>query len=316
MISDVPGWAWDNNVKALIKYLPEYHIDQVFAIVKRRNPSVKKFNINMIDSYDHVHSFGWSLARGFSKHVSAGVCSHNYELRREGGENHFPKYKALVANSKILYEKIQKYNQRVYYFPNGVHQDVFVPVKKYRNKKFVVGWLGQKTKGSFNIDHNPKIDIKGYQNVLLPLMERLKDKNVVFKIIDNNYRNAIDHSDMPKYFEDVDIQICTSFREGTPNPMFEAASCGKTLISTRVGAISDFIDESGGGIIIDAYDSESDIIKTIDSFERHILFLKYNRDLCDQMGELNRKHIELNWSWEKIAKRWKTLFEDMKNCSD
>lgn len=311
MISDVPGWAWDNNVKALIKYLPEYHIDQVF--VKRCNKPVNKFHISMIDNYDHVHSFGWSLVTRYSQHVSAGVCSHNYELRREGGETYFPKYKALVANSKILYDKIRPYNPKVYYFPNGVHQDVFLPVKKSRNKKFVVGWLGQKTEGSFNLDCNPKIDIKGYQNVLLPLMERLNDKEVVFKIIDNNYMNGIDHSDMPKYFEDVDVQICTSFREGTPNPMFEAASCGKPLISTRVGAISDFIDESGGGIIIDAYDSELDIMKTIDSFEKSILFLKENRCLCDQMGELNRKHIELNWSWEKISKKWITLFEDMIN---
>ncbi len=301
LLADVRGWAWDRNAQYIKKYLPQYDID--IGYINNGGLSLK------FKDFKHVHGMGWLPVKHFSKTVSAGVCSHNHELRNQPWERYFPHYRALTVNSLFLKDQAEKYNNNVFYCPNGVDESLFVPSCNPRCGNFVVGWVGQLTVGQFNIDKCKDIDIKGYTNVLLPLVDRLKDKGVEFKIISNNYKNALSYDEMPKFYNDIDVQICTSFREGTPNPMFEAASCGKALISTRVGAITEFIEGSQGGILIDAYNSMDDIPKTIDAFESCILKLKEDRNQCYIMGQKNRLAIEKEWTWEIKAQCWIPLFE-------
>lgn len=301
LIADVPRWAWDRNADALIKYLPQYELSKGYFRHFRRLDFTK---------YDHVHSMGWLPARGMAPKLSGAVCSHNFELRNEGGETAFPQFMALTANSPFLYEKVKPYNEHLFYAPNGVHEDLFLPCFKERDKKFVVGWVGQETSGGLTMAECGRIDIKGYQAVLLPLIERMKKyPDIEFKLCTNNHKNAVSHEEMPKFYKDVDCQICTSLAEGTPNPMFEAASCGKALISTNVGAISECITNAGNGFLIDAYKSRADLPSVIDQFETLILKLKNDRDLCEEMGKKSRETIEKNWTWKERAKQWIPLFE-------
>lgn len=309
LVSDVIGWAWDRNAKALIKYLPEYEIYQGFEKCSKQHI---RWHKSRVSDFDHVHCMGWTIGMSCANEVTAGVCSHNHYLLDHPWRTLFPRYQALTVNSPSLIDMVKSVQNNVYYCPNGVFHDLFVPVKKNRTKEFVVGWVGQETHGSFDRKNNPSIDIKGYQHVLLPLMDRFQGTNVRFKILKGNYLNCVPYDKMPLFFDDVDLQICTSFREGTPNPMFEAASCGKPLISTNVGAISEFINESGGGIIIDSYDGMDQIPHTIDRFEQEILKLEGDRDFCEYMGNKNRANIEKNWTWEIRAKAFIPMFEKMR----
>jgi len=115
--------------------------------------------------------------------------------------------------------------------------------------------------------------------------------------------------EMPKFYSDVDVHICTSLSEGGPYPMFEAASCGIPLISTKVGAISEFIIPGENGFLIDTYSSKEETIRVISEFKKYILKLKEDKSLCKYMGNNNRRKIEKNWTWKKRAKVWKTFFE-------
>lgn len=303
LVADVPGWAWDRNADAIIKYLPEYEVIKQYGT--GRLPS----NAN---EFDHIHCMGWLEATSIANIVTAGVCSHNFQIRDQKPELHFNKFMYLTANSKILYHITKQYTDRVVYAPNGVHEDLFTERIKKPEQKFIVGWTGQKTEGGLSIDKGNKIDIKGFNLILKPLQERLKKhSNIEFKILSNNYKRAIPHHDMPDFYTDVDLQICTSFREGTPNPMFEAASCGKPLISTKVGAISELLDESGGGFLINAYNSEADISQTIDAFEEKILYLYDNRELGLEMGIKNREIIEKEWTWKNKVNNFRMLFDKM-----
>ena len=294
MVADVQGWAWDRNVTAIQKHLPQYQIVKVFEQQARK----------IGDQFDHVHYFSWLASRKCAADVTAAVCSHNFELR-ENQQNIwatcFPKYMALTTNSSILYEKVRSHNDHVFMAANGVDEEMFQPVSKERGKTFKVGWIGQVPKTG--------LDIKGYNDLFVPLMEELKDEDIEFVTNVRNYTNKLKHSDMPKYYHSVDCQICTSFREGTPNPMFEAAACGKALISTRVGAISDFIDHGVNGFIINAYNSMAEARGRIAAFKKHILTLKNDRDLCEQMGRKGREIIERDWTWKKRARQWIPLFE-------
>jgi glycosyltransferase involved in cell wall biosynthesis len=191
---------------------------------------------------------------------------------------------------------------------------MFIPVEKQRGDKFIIGWVGQKTTGGLNLQESDRIDIKGYNLILKPLMQRLERyPDIKFKIHNKNYKNAIPYSQIPKIYEDIDCQICTSLAEGAPNPMFEAASCGKPLISTRVGAISQCIQEWDNGFLIDAYSKRSDLEKTIDAFEEKILILRNDRDLCDKMGKKSREIVVRDWGWKTTVQKWIPMFEYIKH---
>ena len=41
--------------------------------------------------------------------------------------------------------------------------------------------------------------------------------------------------DMPEWYSHIDVLICASESEGTPNPVLEALACGVPVISTHVG---------------------------------------------------------------------------------
>jgi len=296
LVPDILNWAFDRDASAVIRYLPEYNIDKV---------PKSAFHRKFIDEYDLVHFMSWYDMQSMPDKVSAGVSSHNFELLHyDASKKIFPKYKALVGTSRIIYDKLKDQNDNVFCAQGGVHHDMFIPVSKPESETFVIGWVAQKTSG--------KIDIKGYTSVLLPLMKQLSiHKNIEFKLLSNTPKNSIKYSDMPSFFDNVDCQICTSLTEGAPNPMFEAASCGKALISTNVGAISEFIQHGENGFIVDAYNigDNNKIQETIRSFAHYILTLRGDRDRCRVMGIKSREIVEESWTWEKRARNWIPVFE-------
>lgn len=301
LVADVPNWAFDRDASAVIQYLPQYQISKTFT---------GAFHPRLLDKFDHVHFMNWLEGRSWAPRISAGVSSHNFELLHlSDSKKFFPKYKALVATSQILFDRVKSQNDHVFCAQGGVHEDMFVPLPKEPSDEFVVGWVGQKTSGGLNRSEAAKIDIKGYHLVLEPLMRLCKNDNIKFKTHSSNYKNATPYPKMPAFYTDVDCQICTSLAEGAPNPMFEAASCGKALISTRVGAISECIQEGVNGFLIDAYSKREELQDRIEKFREKILFLRDNRDICQKMGQESRRIVEADWTWKKRVQRWIPLFE-------
>ena len=300
MIPDVPNWAFDRNVSAIIKYNPELNITKIFQ---------SQFRKSMFNNFNIVYHCSW-LWPVYPPRQAAEITSHNYELlHMEKAKKLIPRFKGIVTKSMILYQKISKMNKFTFYAAGGVHEDLFVPVKKERRKKFVVGWVGQPTKGSYG--KSRPVDIKGYHHILLPLKENMKDcKDIEFKIIaTSHHTNPRPYNQMPLFYRDVDVQICTSMFEGAPNPMFEAASTGLPLISTKVGAISELIEHNVNGYFIPTYNCQKDIPDRIAQFRKYILYLKNNRELGEAMGKINREKVEKEWAWRIRAKQWKVFFE-------
>lgn len=304
LVADVANWAFDRDVSAIIQYLPQYDLSKGLTAT---------FSPELLKQYDHVHFMNWWDATKRCKQISGGVSSHNFELRHlDISKKLFPQYKALVATSRKLYDKVKDSNENVFCAQGGVHEDLFVPTKKKERSKFVIGWVGQIITASSQ--QNKRLDIKGYSLILKPLMEQLKEhKDIEFKLLTTNYIDAMPYEEMPKFYEDVDVQICTSIAEGAPNPMFEAAACGKALITTKVGAISESIEEGKSGFMIPTYNATDDLESTINAFKEKILFLKNNKDVCESMGLEGRRIIEEGWTWKKRAQQWIPFFEHIRS---
>src|SRR5690606_2644757 len=53
----------------------------------------------------------------------------------------------------------------------------------------------------------------------------------------------IPHKDLPAYYSLIDVFVHPSLRDGMPNAVLEALACGKTVITTPVGGMTDIIED-------------------------------------------------------------------------
>jgi glycosyltransferase involved in cell wall biosynthesis len=93
----------------------------------------------------------------------------------------------------------------------------------------------------------------------------------------------ISHSDLPSYYSLMDVVVHPSLRDGMPNAILEAMACGKAVVATGVGGISDVLQDRVDGSIVPANDA--------DALSRAILELLEHDSLRRQLGESARQKI-------------------------
>lgn len=295
LIYDVKGWAWHHKAAALKKYIG--HEFDRFDIIPK-----KEFHKGLLKKYHSVHFFGWIEGKKYAKYngVTSAVSSHNYINKHlVRAVKVMPKYNAITCTSKILYKELteRKMNKNIYYCPNGVDETIFTPGKKTMDlDKFVIGWCGQPTKGTLADDAH------GYQHILLPLMESLKDvKEIKFNVRATTFKNAIPHVFMPAFYHQLDLFIHTGYSTGSPNPLFEAQSCGIPGISTAIGAAPELLNGFNGETVV-KHKRLVEAYMTVDMMRDRILKYK-NMDLSD-MKTNARKIIVSDWTWAERARAW------------
>ena len=60
----------------------------------------------------------------------------------------------------------------------------------------------------------------------------------------------ISPKDLPAYYSLIDVFIHPSLRDGMPNAVLEAMACGKTVIATPVGGVTDVIEDGVNGMLV------------------------------------------------------------------
>ena len=87
-------------------------------------------------------------------------------------------------------------------------------------------------------------DLKGINTVIKPAIDQLigEGYNVELVTSDRNER-MIPHEKMPGYYNQIDLYVCASLCEGTPNPVLEAMACGVPVISTRCKGPESFLND-------------------------------------------------------------------------
>jgi len=304
LVADVPGWAFDNIANAMIK-----HLGHKFNFTKIFSPQYRQ---GMSKCFDHVYFLQWNdfIGRGKPEEFIALISSHNYYLIHDDIYRQIiPKFKAVATASQELYDKIKLLNPNTFCVPHGVDHKLFTPQPCFGGKKLVIGCVGRGSDPNATLT-KPPYDMKGHKYVLNNVIKKLQHHpDIEFKINNKSWRDALPLSQMPSFYKDIHIQLCTSFREGTPCPAFEAAAMARAIISTRVGCIPQLVKHGENGLLVDSYDNTTEASHRADEIVDHILFLKNNRDLCRDMGIRSREIIEESWTWKDRAKQYVPLFQ-------
>ena len=111
---------------------------------------------------------------------------------------------------------------------------------------------------------------------------------------------------MLEFYNSIDVFLGTGELEGTPNPAFEAAACGKPLVCTRTGAIVDLIEQGKAGFITENYHN-GEIRNTIEESVDAIQNLQKDDELLYEMGKNALLEVNKNWTWKERANEYRTL---------
>ena len=141
-------------------------------------------------------------------------------------------------------------------------------------------------------------NIKGYDEYIIPVFEQLRREGIACEalLVDSRGEERLDREQMRKWYNDATIYLCASETEGTPNPALEAAACGCTVVSTRVGNMPELLRDRENGVFVE---------RQVDDILEGLRFAVANHvTLASQLY----KDIQ-DWSWSRRSGQYYQLFE-------
>lgn len=324
---DSDGWALSNSAKQLKKFLSDYYDIDIIPMDIFENDGVKAFilgaeydleffmwrgNISWIYteySKEYISKLGFEYSEFLeqyikNKNIVTAVYDHLFlNSETERTDFIFNNVKSYIVSSEKLrkiYNEYPNIKRPSMVISDGVDLNLFKMnnCDKYKNigdRIVKIGWTGNST---FRDDTDD--DLKGLQKIIKPAISELVSEgyNIKLEIADRNIK-MISHEEMPKYYNDIDIYVCASRTEGTPNTVLEAMACGVPIISTDVGIVPEVFGERQKKYIISREKEE---------LKEKIIELINNKDELIKLSEENLKQIK-SWSWESKAKLFKQFFD-------
>jgi len=298
-IADRPGWAIESKARNLARDLADR-----YEVVVRFQHEVTEHDL---ESADLVMIFYWlqflkmplseaALAR-FAGRLLIGICSH-FELQGERRERGLATLNRLArcvfANNKLLQREFAPLiDVPVHYTPNGVDTTFFRPAAVPRVRaagELRIGWAGSLT--------NQGAEHRGFPNVIEPAAAAVPGVELATAIREQYWRNR---DEMLAFYRDIDVYVCASRTEGTPNPCLEAAACGVPVVTTPVGNMPELIVDGENGCFFDG---------TAHGLAEKLVLLRDSPALTSQWSARIRMSIEA-WDWRHQSEHYAHMFDAM-----
>ena len=274
-IVDSYKWALHKRAINLNKYL------NLNAEIIHFN-EINKINLN---KFNVVYSLNWPIYGYIQNKISnkkfkllTTISSHekNRPILIKNILNKHDNFS--VSNIHLLNEYLLHY-KKVYYTPFGVDHNIYKQYTDPNNYKNIFGFVG-------NISRVEK-RFKVIENIINNIPNA--------KLITATNLDLFNDHQMIEFYNNIGTLICFSTSEGTPNPILEAAACGRNIITTNVGNVSElFLNNLKNNIVDSEFSLKNNILKIINK----------NIDLS-LSGNSVKENILNNWTWEKKSENFK-----------
>ena len=148
------------------------------------------------------------------------------------------------------------------------------------------------------------------------------DQQILFIILDNspdpkpmnqdNLRliSQVPYSNVPEYIASADVCLCIydDFKWSSlgfhlsPLKLFDYLSCGKPVIGSNFGQISEIIEDGENGFLTS---------NNVEEIYQKIKFLKDNKQSLKRMGSIAREKVKSQLSWHHTAQQTYKVFSDL-----
>lgn len=210
---------------------------------------------------------------------------------------------ALIANSQGLKDMaLDFYDKNPFdIIPNGVDTDVFFPVEREAGEEFRILFVSRliERKGlQFVIPQLKEIQSSTDKKIKLIVvgdgpyretLEQIAKDNQVYDMID--FVGQKDKSEIVTYYQNADLFILPSAKEGMPNVVLEAMACGLPIIMTPCEGSTELICENG-------YKAERK------EFADYIIKLIEDNEMRKEMSINSNKRVKKIFSWEHVVNEY------------
>jgi teichuronic acid biosynthesis glycosyltransferase TuaC len=214
----------------------------------------------------------------------------------EGGQRLF-KINTWFFNSIIHKANFTKYsNNKVFYLPNGVNIDFFVPMDRVECKRkldldinkiyilFMDSYVGR-----------PYKRVDRFKKTIEILRKKFEYSNIEEMVLTNTDRKLI-----PFYINASSLHLLTSDVEGSPNSVKECLACNVPVVSTPVGNVDELISDVQGSYMSKSFDSE-ELAKLV---HKSLTSQTHNgrEKLIEKQLDIKNVALKLKSEYEKILK--------------
>lgn len=330
LIIDTDNWAFGNIARQLQNHLSHRfefivipmdiidNIDQVFVLARDcevvhffwrehltliGTPYFKSYAENLGMSYESFHERFIA-----SKQLSTSIYDHLL-LQPEDLSARTHIFSELLAGYTVGSEKLQAIYSQVPGYPaptalieDGVDLHKFKPLNLERlqevgRRALVIGWVGN-SKWAGELE-----DFKGVHSILKPAIERLQSEGIaVTSLFADRQERFIPHDQMPEYYSKIDLYVCTSKIEGTPNPVLEAMACGVPVVSTDVGIVPQAFGELQKKFILPE--------RSVEALMDSVRAIVQEPELLTRLSQENMERIKA-WDWSSKAEKFGAYFDQL-----
>ena len=197
--------------------------------------------------------------------------------------------------------------------PDGVDLSRFAPQgdAPIRHGPFRIGWVGNSRWANTEAP-----DLKGrkvFDAATALLNARGRDIEVH---VADAAEARIPTARMPDFYRQLDVLVCTSAMEGTPNPVLEAMASGTAIVSTDVGIVPEILGPQQSAFILRDRCPRA----FADALDR----LLSDPDLCAALRQENLgRRRQLDWAtraplWERMlnAALWMRSHDHHRGCRE
>ncbi len=250
---DEPGWAFHNIALNLARVAPAGthfvpicrnawfgRTEAAEEIVRQSDVVVFLWRFDLLAFLDTLSPRGWMQVLAADRPAFATVIYDHLYMSADDLETYgdpFVMSDAVAACSKRLqtaYAEAPHLPVPTHLLPDGVDTATFAPAAARRPGPVRIGWVGNSAWGA-----TVGGDFKGRHTVLEPALERLRQQGLSIELhLADKAERRRPPEEMPDFYRDIDILVCASAIEGTPNPVLEAMATGTAVVSTDVGIVA------------------------------------------------------------------------------
>ncbi|MBJ6751456.1 glycosyltransferase [Geomonas anaerohicana] len=167
------------------------------------------------------------------------------------------------------------------------------------DRPLVVGWAGN---SDWGMDVNAT-DFKGFNTIIKPALDQLRQEGyrVTGRFADRKVEH-IPYDKMVDYYNSIDVYVCASSIEGTPNPVLEAMACGVPVISTDVGIVPQLLGPEQKRYIL--------MQRTVEALKEKLIALAQDPQERMKLSAENLERIK-GFTREMEIPKWDDFFQAM-----
>jgi len=187
---------------------------------------------------------------------------------------------------------------------NGVDVNQFTPASSAQpsRKEVRVFFSGNliRRKGAHWL---PSIANQLQKNIRIFYTQGLRTRNSLSSHPKLQSVGSVPFEDMPNRYQEMDILLMPTVREGFGLAVSEAMACGLPVVASDCSAIPELIDNGKGGFLCPVGD--------VNAFAEKINLLADSPKLRREMGEYNRAKVEKMFTLDRMVKEYQELFEEV-----